>query len=143
MQLPICRKYTADELNNSQKVNRKRLIAEHNLHICMAEIDTVKHAIVEGSLWDLVERRSHGHPSMASALKHLSFYREDLEKGTRIQRAWSFYYGAESLVRPEITKHQRLLLENYKKPENTNSLLLITPPPHNLQQIQRIQNAQS
>jgi 7-cyano-7-deazaguanine tRNA-ribosyltransferase len=127
---PICNKYTADELRELPKGERERLIAEHNLHICMSEITTVKHAIVEGSLWDLVERRSRGHPSMASALKHLSSYREDLERGhPGFKGHGAFYYGAESLTRPEITKHQRLLKENYKKPENADTLLLLTPPP--------------
>ena len=127
---PICNKFSAEELRELPKGERERLIAEHNLHICMSEIATVKHAIVEGSLWDLVERRSRGHPSMASALKHLSSYREDLEKGhPGFKGHGAFYYGAESLTRPEITKHLRLIKENYKKPDNTDTLILLTPPP--------------
>ena len=128
---PICKKYTAEELKAATKGERERLLAEHNLHACMTEIDVIKQAIVEGSLWDLIERRSRGHPAMTSALKRLRVYREDLEKiSPGFKGRGVFYYDQQSLARPEITRYRRLLTENYQKPSHSEKLLLVTTPPH-------------
>jgi 7-cyano-7-deazaguanine tRNA-ribosyltransferase len=128
---PVCRKHTAEELKTATKAERERLLAEHNLHVCMAEIDAIKQAIYGGSLWDLVERRSRGHPAMASALKRLWEYREDLEKGSPAFKGHGvFYYDHHSLARPEVTRYTRLLNENYRRPAGAETLILISAPPH-------------
>jgi 7-cyano-7-deazaguanine tRNA-ribosyltransferase len=128
---PICRKYTVEELRDTTKAERERLLAEHNLHVCMAEIDVVKQAIFEGSLWDLVERRSRGHPALTSSLKRLCEYREDLERGSPAFKGHGvFYYDYHSLARPEVTRYSRLLIENYSRPAAADTLLLITAPNH-------------
>jgi len=128
---PICRKHTAEELKTATKAERERLLAEHNLHACMTEIDAIKQAIYEGSLWDLVERRSKGHPAMASALKRLWEYRDDLERGSPAFKGHGvFYYDQHSLARPEVTRYTRLLNENYRRPAKADTLLLITTPTH-------------
>ncbi len=128
---PVCRRHSAEELRKATKAERERLLAEHNLHACFAEIDTVKQAIHEGSLWDLVERRSRGHPSMTSALKRLWEHRGDLEAGSPSFKGHGvFYYDHHSLARPEITRHERLLKTNYARPEGAETLLLITQPTH-------------
>jgi 7-cyano-7-deazaguanine tRNA-ribosyltransferase len=127
---PVCKIYTAEELKTKTKGERERLLAEHNLHTCMTEINIIKQAIVEGSLWDLVERRSRGHPTMTSALKRLQNYREDLEKTSPgFKGRGVFYYDQQSLARPELTRYKRLLKENYQKPSLAEKLLLITTPP--------------
>ena len=127
---PVCRKHTAEELKTSTKGERERLLAEHNLYSCMTEIDAIKQAIFEGSLWDLVERRSRGHPSMTSALKRLWEYREDLERGSPAFKGHGvFYYDQHSIARPEVTRYNRLLWENYGKPEGADTLVLIREPP--------------
>jgi 7-cyano-7-deazaguanine tRNA-ribosyltransferase len=128
---PVCRKHTAEELKDATKAERERLLAEHNLHVCMTEIDAVKQAIFEGSLWDLVERRSRGHPAITSALKRLWEYRDDLERGSPAFKGHGvFYYDYHSLARPEVTRYSRLLEENYRRPSEADTLLLITAPSH-------------
>ena len=128
---PICRKHTAEEMKTATKAEREKMLAEHNLHVCMAEIDIIKQAIFEGSLYDLVERRARGHPAMTSALKQLWEYREDLERGSPAFKGHGvFYYDQHSLARPEVTRYAHLLNENYKKPATADTLLLITTPRH-------------
>ena len=128
---PVCRKHTIDELKTTTKGERERLLAEHNLHACMTEIDTIKQAIFEGSLWDLVERRSRGHPAMTSALKRIWEYRGDLEVGSPAFKGHGvFYYDYHSLARPEVTRYERLLQSNYVRPAGADTLILVTPPPH-------------
>ena len=127
---PICRKHTAEEIKTATKAEREKLLAEHNLHACMTEIDAVKQAIYEGSLWDLVERRSRGHPAMTSALKRLWMYRGDLEAGSPAFKGHGvFYYDQHSLARPEVTRYERLLASNYGRPEGAEALILVTQPP--------------
>jgi len=126
---PVCRVRTSEDLKTATKGERERLLAEHNLHVCLSEIEVVKQAIYEGSLWDLVERRSRAHPSMTAALRRLVEYRGDLEAGSPAFKGHGvFYYDYHSLARPEVTRHQRLLLENYVKPKEANVLVLVTAP---------------
>jgi 7-cyano-7-deazaguanine tRNA-ribosyltransferase len=128
---PICRKHGVDGLKNATKAERERLLAEHNLHVCMTEIDAVKQAIYEGSLYDLVERRARGHPAMTSALKRLWEYREDLERGSPAFKGHGvFYYDQHSLARPEVTRYAHLLGENYRRPAGADTLVLVTAPSH-------------
>ena len=120
-----------EELKDATKAERERLLAEHNLHVCMAEIDAVKQAIFEGSLWDLVERRSRGHPAITSSLKRLWEYRDDLERGSPAFKGHGvFYYDYNSLARPEVTRYSRLLHENYRRAPGADTLALVTAPPH-------------
>lgn len=126
---PVCRHHDADELKEMLKSERTRALAEHNLYVSMAEIDAVKQAIAEGALWELLEARSHSHPSLASALKHLANYRGALELGTPSHKTHGiFVYDSSSLARPEITRHIGRLERNYRPPESAERLLLVPAP---------------
>jgi len=126
---PVCRRHDADELKGMLKSERTRALAEHNLYVSMAEIDAVKQAIAEGTLWELLEARSRSHPSLASALRHLANYRGALELGTpSTKRHGIFIYDSSSLARPEITRHIGRLDRNYRPPEGAERLLLVPAP---------------
>ena len=127
---PACKSHTADGLKAMPRGERQRLLAEHNLHATMTEINVVKQAIVEGRLWDLVETRAKGHPQMTAALKRLSTYREHLEGGSHGFKGHGvFYYDYHSLAKPEVTRYSRQLINNYGRPEGKTTLLLIPAPP--------------
>lgn len=124
---PVCRKYDASELKDILKGERIRLLAEHNLHVSMSEVQTIKQAISEGTLWELIETRSRGHPELASALHHLKIYREDLEKGSPMYKGRGiFIFDGASLARPEITRHLNKLEKNFRR---YNDTLLLLPEP--------------
>ncbi|MBN1682912.1 tRNA guanosine(15) transglycosylase TgtA [Candidatus Bathyarchaeota archaeon] len=126
---PVCMSYSAQELKNELRSRRERLLAEHNLYVCMAEINTIKQAIFEGSLWDLVEQRSKSHPAMTTAFKKLSDYKYDLERHSPAFKGHGvFFYDYNSLNRPETTRYLPQLLHNYSKPDNVNTLLLLNAP---------------
>ncbi len=42
--------------------DRERLLALHNLYVTVAEISRIRQAIVDGTLWELVDERCRGHP---------------------------------------------------------------------------------
>jgi 7-cyano-7-deazaguanine tRNA-ribosyltransferase len=126
---PVCRGHTIQDLREATKSERELMLAEHNLHACMAEIETIKQAISEGSLWDLVERRARSHPSLTSALNQMSKYAEWLEEGSPSFKGHGvFYYDYHSISKPEVTRHRNQLIGNYMKPNNSEVLLLVTPP---------------
>ena len=126
---PICRRYDADELREMLKFERERLLAEHNLYVCMAEVETVKQAISEGGLWELLEARSRGHPALTSAFRKLTEYREALERWSPTHKLRGlFYFDHYDLSRPELMRHRRRLTTNYSPPRRT-SILLLAPAP--------------
>ncbi|MBM3292186.1 tRNA guanosine(15) transglycosylase TgtA [Candidatus Bathyarchaeota archaeon] len=126
---PVCMSHTAQELKDETRSMRERHLAEHNLYVCMSEITTIKQAIYDGSLWDLVERRSRAHPSMTSALKRLREYRDDLEKSSPSFKGHGvFYYDYHSVYRPEATRYMKQLYQNYSETNRKETLLLITEP---------------
>ena len=95
----------------------------------MTEMNTVKQAIFEGNLWDLVETRAKGHAEMASALKSLSKYSKYLEEGSPgFKGKGVFYYDYNSLAKPEVIRYQNKLLNNYAKPDNRDTHVLLTEP---------------
>ncbi len=126
---PVCRSRSPEDLRSLPHDVRQQLIAEHNLHVTMTEMKTVKQAIFEGSLWDLVETRAKGHAEMASALKSLSKYSKYLEEGSSgFKGKGVFYYDYNSLAKPEVIRYQNRLLQNYSRPENRDIHVLLTEP---------------
>jgi len=127
---PICRKYGADELKGMIKGERVKALTEHNLHVTMTEMETVKQAIVEGTLWELMEARSRGHPALASAVKGLFKYRDFLERGSPSYKGRGvFIFDSMGLARPKVTKHLRRLEEQFIPSLNQKKVVLIPAPP--------------
>ena len=126
---PICRNKSPEDLAILPKGDRTRLIAEHNMHVTMTEMETIKQAIVEGNLWDLVETRAKGHSQMTSALKRLSMYDKYLEEGSDgFKGRGLFYYDYHSLHKPEVIRHQKQLLDSYRRPVDKSILVLMSEP---------------
>lgn len=126
---PVCRSHDAEDLKDMYSQDRLRLLAEHNLYVSMAEIDRVKQAIKEGMLWELLEVRCRSHPALSSALRALIQYKNDLEKGNpSFKGRGVFYYDSASLTRPEITRHEKRILQNYRPQLGVDTLLLLPAP---------------
>jgi 7-cyano-7-deazaguanine tRNA-ribosyltransferase len=126
---PVCSGTSAQELKERMKGEREKLLAEHNLWVTTAEMRRVKQAIVEGTLWDLVEARSRAHPAMASALKRLQFYREEIEERSPGYKGRGvFFFSHDSTARPEVTRHVRRLKGSHSPSESKKKLLLAKAP---------------
>jgi 7-cyano-7-deazaguanine tRNA-ribosyltransferase len=126
---PVCRKYNPQELRSLPKGRRHLMIAEHNMHVIVAEIETIKQAIKDGNLWDLLETRAKGHPQMTSALKTLTKYGKYLEEGSSgFKGKGVFYYDYHSLGKPEVIRYHKRLLNNYRKPISKDIQILLTTP---------------
>ncbi|UCC33570.1 MAG: tRNA guanosine(15) transglycosylase TgtA [Candidatus Bathyarchaeota archaeon] len=122
---PLCGKYSPGELLEMEQVERVRVLAKHNLYVSFSEIRLIKQAIVEGRLWEHLELRAHGHPSLLSALKGLSKYKEYIEAQSPMKkRSGLYFFSSLGLARPEIVRHKKRLTERYSPPK-TRFLVLV------------------
>ncbi|HEX9908902.1 MAG TPA: tRNA guanosine(15) transglycosylase TgtA [Thermoplasmata archaeon] len=120
---PVCSKTSIDELRRLPREERTRLIAGHNLHVCLREIKNTKNAIHEGSIWELVEMRARAHPALLEALHVLKGHKEFLERFEPASRRGAFFYcGPESYDRPTVSRYQERFFSRYRKP-NTRILI--------------------
>jgi 7-cyano-7-deazaguanine tRNA-ribosyltransferase len=118
----VCCNYTPEELRSMEKPERVELLARHNLLVSFAEMRQIRQAIIEGSLWELVEQRCRSHPFLLEALRSLKNFTEDIEKYDPPYKKSAFFYtGSESLNRPEVYRH----LEKIKKITSKKSVLLL------------------
>ncbi|MEF8772828.1 tRNA guanosine(15) transglycosylase TgtA [Halodesulfurarchaeum sp.] len=102
---PVCTNHEPSELRDVDEETRTRLLAEHNLHVSMAEIRRIRSAIRDGSLLELVEARAHAHPSLLDGYRTLLEHVEHLETHDRSSKSTFFYLSADSAHRPEVLRH--------------------------------------
>ena len=123
---PACDKKTPEKMRRLLLMERERFLASHNLYACYSELQTIKQAILDGRLWELVETRSRSHPTLQAAFKRMLAYADKFEVETPIRkRKGPFILSEESLFRPEVTRHQQRLLERYQPPLHVKKLLLL------------------
>ncbi len=121
-----CHKRSPEEVRKLLLMDRDRFLASHNLHTCMSELRTVKQAIVDGRLWELVEMRSRAHPALQIAFRKMLTYVGNLEEGTPVRKKKGpFIFSEDSLSRPEVLRHQRRLLDKYSPPTRARKLILL------------------
>ncbi|MEM2105945.1 MAG: tRNA guanosine(15) transglycosylase TgtA [Candidatus Bathyarchaeia archaeon] len=137
---PKCSTKTPKEILEKPKKEREAFLAEHNLHVCLAELKRIKQAIRDGRLWEHLEMRAHGHPSLLQALKRLKLYEEFIEKqAPTIKKSGLFFYSSLGLSRPEVVRHRMRMAERYSKPKEARVLLLLpmtqTKPFHKAEEV--------
>jgi 7-cyano-7-deazaguanine tRNA-ribosyltransferase len=121
-----CANTTPDEVRSLPIVERTRMLAEHNLSACLQEIETIKEAVAEGRLWELVEVRCRSHPRLLEGLRRIREYRSHMTlKSPSTKRKGIFFFDSTSLQRPEYVMYQEKLIENYTPPKAAKALLLM------------------
>jgi 7-cyano-7-deazaguanine tRNA-ribosyltransferase len=123
---PACVGRTPKEVRDELAADRTRVLAMHNLYVCMAEINRVKQAIISGRLWEYLRRKSQSHPALFQALKRLSKYAAFLEEQTPLsKRSGLFFFDSVDLVRPEVVRHTKKLENRYLPPKKAEFLFLL------------------
>ncbi|MDD1756560.1 MAG: tRNA guanosine(15) transglycosylase TgtA [Methanomassiliicoccales archaeon] len=121
---PTCRGHTIESLQGLPEKERTKALALHNLHVSKKEIDRAKRALLEGSLWELVEQRCRAHPALLDALRALAKHKQFLERSEPLSREGAFFYtGPESLDRPSAYRYERRYFERYSKPRQQMSVV--------------------
>ncbi len=103
---PVCSENAAKEI-----VSNVSLLAKHNLYATFEEIKTIREAIYEGNLWELVEQRVRSHPALLEAYWHMKKYREYLEAGEPVSSHAFFYLGKESMERPIVFRAKNRIMQ--------------------------------
>ena len=123
---PKCSTETPRSLEEKTPKEREVFLAEHNLHVCLAELRRIKQAIRDGRLWEHTEMRLHAHPALLTALKHFRSNEDFLEKFSPTMKSKGFFYfDSVGLARPEITHYRKNLIERYDPPEDAKVLFLV------------------
>ncbi|NLB75787.1 MAG: tRNA guanosine(15) transglycosylase TgtA [Crenarchaeota archaeon] len=123
---PQCSSTIPADLQRKPAKEREVFLAEHNLHVCMAELRRIKQAIHDGRLWEHTEMRLHAHPALLSALKHVHNSENYIEKfSPRSKPSGLFYFTSIGLARPEIVHYRNNLNKRYTPPKKARVLLLI------------------
>jgi len=123
---PKCTKITPKEVLEMSQKEKQSFLAEHNLYMCISELKRIKQAIKEGRLWEHLELRAHGHPALLQALKRLKKYEDFIEKHSpTVKKSGLFFFNSIGLIRPEVVRHRRRLLERYSPPKKAKILLLM------------------
>jgi 7-cyano-7-deazaguanine tRNA-ribosyltransferase len=65
----LCREMPLATLSQRPLRERQLHLTRHNLDQCLREIARVRQAIRDGTLWELAERRTGGHPALYDALE--------------------------------------------------------------------------
>ena len=121
-----CHGQSPERVRNMLKMEREHLLAVHNLYACQSELQTVKQAIIDGHLWELVEARSYNHPALKKAFDKLLTYSKYFDMETPIRkRRGPFIISEASLHRPEVVRYQRQLKENYAYPQKAKRAVLL------------------
>jgi 7-cyano-7-deazaguanine tRNA-ribosyltransferase len=123
---PTCHGMSPEKVKGMIPMDRERFLASHNLHACFGELQTIKQAIVDGRLWELVEARSHSHPALQRAFQRMLHYAHLFESGTPVRKKKGPLITTHySLSRPEVLRHQQRLMKRYNPPSQTNTILLL------------------
>ena len=125
-QCPKCATATPKAVLEMPKDEKERFLAEHNLHVCVAELKRIKQAIRDGRLWEHVEMRTHAHPALLTALKQLKNYEGFIEKCSPVvKQSGFFFFDNVGLARPEIVHYRERLSARYRPPEEAKVLVLM------------------
>ncbi len=123
---PKCASETPEGLRLKPAKEREVFLAEHNLHVCFAELRRIKQAIRDGRLWEHTEMRLHAHPALLSALKRVRTHEDFLEKYSPTAKSSGFFYfDAVGLARPEIVHYRKRLTQRYTPPPEAKVLFLV------------------
>ena len=121
-----CDNATPDQVRSRPLIDRTRFLAEHNLSACMQEIKTIKEAIAEGRLWELIEVRCRGHPSLLEGLRRIGEHKSHLAYAApSTKRKGVLFFDSTSLQRPEYVMYLERLVRDYEQPKGTRTMLLM------------------
>lgn len=122
---PKCTKTTPEIVAELPEKDREIFLAEHNLHVCAGEMRRIKQAIKDGRLWEHLETRAHGHPSLLQGVKRLKEHQEFIQENAPATKSSGlFYFHSTGLIRPEILTHRKKMTGRYLPPKKAKILLL-------------------
>lgn len=122
----ICSNYTLKEIKELESEERIKKIATHNLNVLLKEVKATKQAIEDGRIWEYLGIKARAHPKLWQAFKLLINNYEFLEDGTPLFKPRAlFFYEHYDLMRPEVLRHHRKLVEDISIASEKKTLLIL------------------
>ena len=124
---PVCSKFTPSEIKNLENDIKTALLAKHNLYVSFSELKTIKQAIKEGNLLELVETRIRSHPNLVDAYRLIS-------KNSKFYEIYDKSYKTHGRLFSSIESSYRPIFYRYKQKlelycqNNLNAKFLILLP---------------
>ncbi len=123
---PICCKYEPKEVKNFDDDLRTEILAKHNLYLSFSELRTIRQAIKEGNLWELVEQRIRNHPSLVDAFGIVKSNFKLFEKHEKVYKPHGRLFASpESMHRPLLYRYDAKIESNYRVPHEAKFLILL------------------
>ncbi len=123
---PICTKFKPNELRKFEDNLRIKLLAEHNLYLSFSELKTIRQAIREGNLWELVDQRVRAHPNLIKAVRILKKKSPVFELYEKVYKKHGrMFVSTEDIYRPLITRYEKRININYRVPEDVKFLIIL------------------
>lgn len=123
---PICSKYTPKEIRQFENKKKIKLLALHNLYISISELKTIRQAIRDGNLWELIEERILAHPNLTDSLKNIIRNLDFIEIYEKIYKKHGrFFNSFQSYYRPIIVRYKQRLNNHYRIPKGVRFLIII------------------
>ncbi|HMA83058.1 MAG TPA: tRNA guanosine(15) transglycosylase TgtA [Candidatus Thermoplasmatota archaeon] len=129
---PVCSTNSLSELRSLPKKKREQKIAEHNLFISMSELKKVRNAIMQGRLWELVEKQASANPFLQDALHeiHNMNHIDWLEQFEPVRKTRGlFYTGIHTIHQPFFYRLQTRLIQWFNQSSSTLVVLDETEKP--------------
>ena len=123
---PICCEYTPREIRTFDETLLIQLIAKHNLYVSFSELKTIRQAIREGNLWELVEQRIRNHPALVKAARTINKHQSFFEKYEKVYKNHGRLYTSNfDINRPLIDRYESKIINNYRSPEDVKYLIIL------------------
>ncbi|MHA2181315.1 MAG: tRNA guanosine(15) transglycosylase TgtA, partial [Promethearchaeota archaeon] len=123
---PICCEYDPKEVKNFEDDTRTELLAKHNLYLSFSELRTIRQAIKEGNLWELVEQRIRNHPRLVDAFLLVKSNLDLFEKQENVYKPKGRLFSShESTYRPLLHRYDLRIKNNYRVPPEVKFLILL------------------
>ncbi|MHA1488583.1 MAG: tRNA guanosine(15) transglycosylase TgtA [Promethearchaeota archaeon] len=123
---PICSDFTPKEIKSSDEKLKVELLAKHNLFLSFSELRTIRQAIREGKLWELVESRIRSHPNLVKAANKIKNHKDYFEVNEKsFKKHGSLFASNESINRPMIYRYEKKLKTNYRPPKEVKYLIIL------------------
>jgi 7-cyano-7-deazaguanine tRNA-ribosyltransferase len=123
---PICSKFEPKEVKKFDHDLQTELLAKHNLHLSFSELRTIRQAIKEGNLWELVEQRVRAHPNLVNALNWVKQSMPLIEKHEKLYKPHGRLFSSlESSNRPLLYRYDLKMKCNYRIPSEAQFLIVL------------------
>ena len=123
---PICCDNDPKDLLKLNDELRIQLLAKHNLYLSFSELRTIRQAIREGKLWELVNLRMRSHPALVNTASIIKKNRTYFEKHEKVYKSKGrLYTSAFDLARPLVKRYSDKIQNFYRTPKRVEFLIIL------------------